>query len=301
MVGLSRIGKAATFVAAVAIALLVLGRASAGVVPATSGTLTMSSDSGDYVGGGLDWSYDAPADYMKVGSETWGTARVLVYGANGSDFWSLDFTAPGGARLSPGQYLDTRRTSDDVHPGLDVSGMGRGCNDSSGSFTVLSVSYGPYGYLQSLHAIFEQRCGIATAALRGEIDIAAPPAPAPLTVGVTADPDAVVDRADGTVRVHGTVSCSQPVRVVSISGDVLQQQKKGTATGYFNQVSVADCDTTPKPWQATVTLSSTLRFTAGDAVAETRAAAIDDFYTNYFGAIFVAQASTDGTLTLRNG
>jgi hypothetical protein len=293
--------RVTTVAAACAIALLVPGRASSGLVVATSGVLTMSSEPGDYVGAGQDWSYDAQSDYMKVGSETWGTARVFLFGANGSDFWSLNFTAPGGARLTPGDYPDARRTFDDLHPGLDVEGMGRGCNDSTGSFTVLAVSYGPYGYLQSLHATFEQRCGVSTAALRGEINVVAPAAPTPLTISATVDPNGIVDRGDGTVQLHGTASCSQHVPVASISGDVLQQQKKGTASGYFNQVSVTDCDATPKAWQATVTLSSTLRFSACAATTETRAAAVDEFYTNYFGALFVAQATTNTTLTLRNG
>src|SRR5918912_4423557 len=130
-----RIARVAGVVAALATALLAPASASSGLVAATNGVLTMSSDAGDYVGGGLNWSYATPSDYMKLGSETWGTARVFVYGANGNDFWSLSFTAPGGAPLTPGRYDDARRTSDDVHPGLDVEGVGRGCNDSNGSFT----------------------------------------------------------------------------------------------------------------------------------------------------------------------
>jgi hypothetical protein len=285
---------------AFAVALFCPGGIHAGVVPASSGTVTLTSEPGDYVGGGQSWSYDAQIDRVLVGAERWGTARVFVYAANG-DFWALNFTAPAGAPLSPGVYTDAQRAFDDFHPGLDVSGMGRGCNDLTGSFTVLAVSYGPYGYLQSLHATFEQRCGTSTAALRGEIDVVAPPAPAPIGVTVTVDSDATVDRADGLVHLHGTIACSTPVRAAGLSGDLTQVQKKGTATGFFNQVSVADCDSTAKAWDATTTLSSELRFSAGSMTVQVRAAAIDDFYTNYFGFPYITEVSLESILNVRNG
>jgi hypothetical protein len=286
--------------AALVIALLTAAGATGGVVPAASGSLRMTSEAGDYVGAGQQWSYDAPADVIYIGAERWGTARAIVRATNG-DFWSLNFTAPGGARLSPGVYGDARRAADDVHPGLDVSGMGRGCNDLTGSFTVLDVSYGPYGYLQRLHATFEQRCGVASAALRGEIDAAAPPAPAPIEVSVTVDANATVDRSDGKVRLHGTLSCSKPVQVASLAGELTQQQKKGVASGVFNQISVADCDTTPKPWEATTTPTSELRLAAGDVAAHIRGMAGDDFYTNYLGIAVATETSIDKTLSLRTG
>jgi hypothetical protein len=283
-----------------AIALLMAAGATAGTVKAASGSLTMTSEAGDYVGAGEVWAYDARADAISVGSERWGTARAFVSAANG-DFWLLQFTAPGGARLSPGVYANAQRSADDSHPGLDVEGMGRGCNDTSGSFTVWGVSYGPYGYLQSLHATFEQRCGVSSAALRGELDVIAPPAPAPIGVAVTVDANATVDRSDGKVRLHGTISCSKPVQVVTVAGDLTQEQKKDVASGFFNQVFVSDCDTTPKPWDASVMPSSALRFAAGDVAAHIRGIAGDDFYTNYLGIAVATETSIDETLHLRNG
>lgn len=285
---------------ALAIALLAPGGATSGIVPAERGSLTMTSEPGDFVGGGRQWSYNAPADLIRMGAERWGTARALVSAANG-DFWSLSFTAPGGARLAPGVYENAGRSFDETHPGLDVEGMGRGCNDSSGSFTIVEVSYGTYGYLQSLHATFEQRCGISTSALRGEIDVAAPPAPAAIGVSVTVAANATVDRSDGTVRLSGTISCSKPVAVAGVAGDLTQQQKKGTAAGFFNQVFVSDCDTTPKPWETTVMPTSELRFTAGDLAAHIRGMAVDDFYTNYLGIAVSTEVSIDKTVSLRNG
>jgi hypothetical protein len=286
--------------ASLAVALLTAAGAAAGTVTAASGSLTMTSEAGDYVGAGQQWAYDAGADRISVGAERWGTARAFVSAANG-DFWLLQFTAPGGARLTPGTYSNAQRSFDDSHPGLDVGGMGRGCNDTSGSFTVLDVSYGPYGYLQSLHVTFEQRCGASSAALRGELDVVAPPAPAPIGVAVTVEEKATVDRSDGKVRLHGTISCSEPVRLAGVAGDLTQQQKKDVASGFFNQVFVPDCDTTPKAWDATVTPSSQLRFAAGDVAAHIRGMAGDDFYTNYLGIAVGTETAIDRTLDLRNG
>lgn len=294
-----RIALAACGVA-LAVALLMAAGATAGTVKAASGSLTMTSEMGDYVGAGETWAYDARTDGISVGSERWGTARAFISAANG-DFWLLQFTAPAGAPLSPGVYANARRFADDSHPGLDVSGMGRGCNETSGSFTVLDVTYGPYGYLQSLHATFEQRCGVSSAALRGELEVTAPPAPDPIGVAVTVDGNATVDRSDGKVRLHGTIACSKPVQVVTVAGDLTQQQKKGLASGFFNQVFVSDCDTTPKAWDASLTSSSALRFAAGDVAAHIRGIAPDDFYTNYLGIAVATETTVDETLNLRNG
>jgi hypothetical protein len=282
------------------IALSAAGPATAGTVRATSGSLTMTSETGDYIGAGQDWAYDAQIDTVSFGSERWGAVRAFVTAANG-DFWLLQLAAPAARPLSTGVYGNAQRFADDIHPGLDVEGMGRGCNDTNGSFTILDVSYGPYGYLNSLHATFEQRCGAATATLRGELNLTAPPAPAPLGVTVTVDTNATVDRSDGKVRLRGTISCSTTVPVATVAGDLTQQQKKDTAYGYFNQVFVTDCDTTPQTWTATVAPTSVARFAAGDTAAAIRGIAVDDFYTNYLGTVIAAQTAIEQTVTLRNG
>jgi hypothetical protein len=287
-------------VALLVIVLCAAGSATGGTVRATSGSLTMTSETGDYIGAGHDWAYNARTDTVSLGSEQSGVVRAFVTAANG-DFWLLQFAAPAGRPLSAGVYDGAQRFADDTHAGLDVEGMGRGCNDTNGSFTVLDVSYGPYGYLNSLHATFEQRCGAATATLRGELNLTAIPAPAPLAVAVTVDTNATVDRSDGKVRISGTISCSTPVAVATVAGDLTQQQKKDSAYGYFNQAFISDCDTSPKTWTATVAPTSAARFAAGDATAVIRGIAVDDFYTNYVGTVVAAETATHQTLALRNG
>jgi hypothetical protein len=54
------------------------------------------------------------------------------------------------------------------HPGLDITGAGRGCNMSSGWFQIESLAGGPNsGSFTELTVIFEQHCENGTAALRG--------------------------------------------------------------------------------------------------------------------------------------
>lgn len=70
--------------------------------------------------------------------------------------------------LAEGRYEDARRYpfEPDGHPGLDVSGNGRGCNTVSGSFTIHELSE-EAGTIDRLAATFVHYCGAGTAALRG--------------------------------------------------------------------------------------------------------------------------------------
>src|SRR5437870_12900762 len=113
---------------------------------------------------------------------------------------------------------------------MDISSFLGGCNTVTGSFTVISVSYGPYGCLQSLDATFEQHCEGATAALRGEIQVVTPQAPPAQQVQLTINPKGMVTRSNGLVFVQGLVSCPQTV-AMPLSVNVSQAVKKGTLTG----------------------------------------------------------------------
>jgi hypothetical protein len=85
--------------------------------------------------------------------------------------WSLAFSSVQlGAPLAVGRYDDATRYPFEQagHPGLDVSGSGRGCNVSSGWFEVESIAAGPNnGTFTELTATFEQHCENAPPALRG--------------------------------------------------------------------------------------------------------------------------------------
>jgi hypothetical protein len=275
--------------------------ANADTVSAVSGTFTMSSESGDYIGLGRSYSFDVSTDAISFGVMDWGEVRVFARSAATGELWTASLAAPGGAQLVPGVYTDARRSFDATHPQLDVYGAGRGCNDTTGSFTVLDASYGQYGYLQSVHATFEQHCGGATPALRGEINLVAPPSPPPLTVHVTLDAGAKVDRGDGSLQLSGTISCSQATPA-SISVVAAQQQKKGTASGYLNPY-IPSCSPTPTAWTAKLLSSSGIAFAAGSVQVTTTAAANDTWYTAYHDnlRLIVATDTATSMLTVAPG
>jgi hypothetical protein len=279
------------------------GGARAGAVPVSSGTWTMTSDVGDYVGAGQSYSFSAPTDLIELGVRNNGEAVAFM---NGSDFWTADFSAPGGAPLQPGGYDNAQRFADATHPGLDVFGAGRGCNTISGQFTVLSVSYGPYGYLQSLHLTFEQRCGVSTAALRGEIDLVAPPAPPPVTVDVTFDAAHVsLDSSDGTLKLRGTVSCSQvvPSNSAVVSADVSEQTKNGLAFGGGSVFPLSsDCSTTPIAWAIKAKSLNGIQYTKGTLQITLIAQAEDAFYSAYHdNSLIFASDTISQAVTVKPG
>lgn len=124
------------------------------------------------------------SDYIHPGVETiqvstWTaindreSANLFEYEANGGAGWSISFSTEQlatGTVLKTGLYTDTQRFpfEDAGHAGLDVSGDGRGCNESSGSFDITSLQLNATGDgWTEMTASFEQHCENATAALRG--------------------------------------------------------------------------------------------------------------------------------------
>ncbi|QBX56266.1 hypothetical protein EXE58_12830 [Nocardioides seonyuensis] len=119
------------------------------------GFVTMVSESGDYIGGGLSRSY---RDNISVS----GGAGVVVVSAGP---YSFEFAAPSGYSLTPGRYPGAVRYpfQELGEPGLSVSGDGRGCNEVSGWFTVLDLAP------DRVWIAYEQHCEGGDAALFGEI------------------------------------------------------------------------------------------------------------------------------------
>jgi hypothetical protein len=152
----------------------------------TTGTLSFSGDSGDYISGGKSYSYDtSKGDALDVSSAKGSTFSLRITGYNG-DWWTLDLDAPGSpdrpvpgqsAVLVPGTYSPAHRYPfNGTGPGLDLSGNGRGCNELTGSFTITKAVFSG-SYVQSFDATFEQHCENGTTAARGQVHIANAPAP----------------------------------------------------------------------------------------------------------------------------
>jgi hypothetical protein len=182
-----RVLAAAVSLTAASVGLLMPGTAHA--APATTASLSFSGDSGDYISQGKSWSYSTSSgDVLNVSGSASGV-HVSITGYNG-DWWTLDIDAPDQpipsqpASLAPGTYTNAHRYPfNGTGPGLDLSGDGRGCNELTGSFTITNAVFGPQNYVQTFDATFEQHCEGGTAAARGEVHIANPPAPAAVPTG----------------------------------------------------------------------------------------------------------------------
>lgn len=165
-------------------------------LPATS--LQFRSEPGDYIGGGERQVWTPDDGTLSV---TGGGAHVRAYfrSTDRETYWHLDFAAPVGDQLMPGPYPGTTRYpyQSPTAAGLDVDGSGRGCNTSSGEFTVRQLDTDAGGNIERLAIDFEQLCQGSSAPLRGTLRWNASD-PAPSFVDGDADgvPDSV-DNCDG--------------------------------------------------------------------------------------------------------
>lgn len=240
---------------------------------AESASLVMTSDEGDYIGQGLQYSYSTTGNDVFSSTGNGNVVSIAVNAANG-DWWYLEFAAPAGQSLAPGTYTGAiRYPFQGQGPGLSVSGNGRGCNELTGTFTVYEVTFGPNNYLQSFEASFEQHCEGFTPALRGQIQLVNPPAPDPLTIGVGVSSKGKADRFTGTATVSGTVTCSQPT-TVTLSGTLTQRANrfKVAAGSLYSEVA---CSSTPTAWQATVVSGTGVPFNPGATKLDLTASAFD--------------------------
>ncbi|MEU7798298.1 hypothetical protein AB0J14_08960 [Micromonospora arborensis] len=246
-----------------------------------SGSVSFSGDPGDYITGGDSYSYSTEnGDQLTTnGSADNSYVSVSISGYNG-DWWSVDFDAPGSAALAPGTYKGaTRYPFNGAGPGLDLSGEGRGCNELTGTFTVINAVFGPNGYVQTFDATFEQHCEGWEAAARGEVHISNPPPPEPLDLELAVATDGIANRINGNAVLHGTVTCNQPTSV-SMEGGVTQVVRKVLVRGNFStQVSCTPGSATE--WTATAVPTGTTPFGKGKAEAITRATGHDAEYDEY--------------------
>ena len=119
---------------------------------------------------GIDYSY-TPADgnFFASASDRTGDGiadyvTITFFGNSPGVFWFLDFGTNGlGRNMGIGHYAKAERAAfaTSGHPGLDVSGLGAGCNTVRGQFTVLDAQF-DYSVspirVVSFAAEFEQHC-----------------------------------------------------------------------------------------------------------------------------------------------
>ena len=145
-----------------------------------SSYVKLTSDTGDYIGAGRNYSYTKTDAVLNVTAQG-GHLSVAVHG---NELWQGDFQLPNGyASLQAGTFNGLTRYPfhDSVVGGLSWTGEGRGCNTLAGSFTIKKVTYDG-NTLAEIDLQFEQYCEGGSFALRGEIywnakDTTSPPGP----------------------------------------------------------------------------------------------------------------------------
>ncbi len=140
----------------------------------------MTSEPGDYVGGGRQYDYSWDKDRFTVYG-SWAQFHARVGG------WDADFRPPNGQRLVEGTTYENASgvTHDDGRPHLRVYGNGRSCSLDrlTGWFRVDQARLSASGEPERVDVTFEQRCSASDPPLRGRIRYRAepdvtPPAPA---------------------------------------------------------------------------------------------------------------------------
>ena len=181
-------------------------------------SVTMVSQTGDWVGGGRDLLFDSATGTVNL-SGTLSYAQVDVLGGNDptGDGYTFNFAPPAGQELADGVYDNATRYPFEAStvPGLSVFGDGAGCNNDYGTFTIKDIGADASGNLDRLWLTYEQHCESASApALFGEIRIGEPASTTP----ETAEPQSV----DWPSTPSGTTGTTVPITIVAgpAGGDV---------------------------------------------------------------------------------
>jgi hypothetical protein len=127
-------------------------------------SLNYTSSPSSWVGGGQTVEVDPSMGFAFNVQRNFdhGVSFAINDFASNPDFqatrwWYLDFAAPLGATLAPGVYDGaTRFPFQGANAGLSFDGNGRGDNQLTGSFDVLSVAYDAAGNVLSFDATFTQ-------------------------------------------------------------------------------------------------------------------------------------------------
>lgn len=255
------------------------------------GSFSFVSDPGDYIGAGQSRSFALDTASVTVrGNEDGRYVGVTVFPFDGG-FWFIDLAAPVGTQLAPGAYENAARWpfQSPTQPGLSVSGDGRGCNTLTGRFDVLESTFGPNGYVERFHAVFEQHCEGSPAALHGEVRIVNTPPPPALVIQLTVNRSGSVDRVTGKARVSGVLSCSVPVSA-NIQA-VLQQRLNRFSLAASSAFLSKACSPTPVTWTIEFTPQGSVPFGGGMAQIDLEASAFDPNYSAFVRVPMTAPVS----------
>ena len=130
--------------------------------------LTLISQPGDYIGGGITQTLTPADGTFSVTNSTTDTS-ISFHTPSYSQFWTLQFGSPRSQKFGRGEYEGATRTAfrSPTRPGVDVGGDGRGCNTDIGRFLVTDFALNADGTIARLAIDFEQHCEGAPPALYG--------------------------------------------------------------------------------------------------------------------------------------
>src|SRR3954454_9514357 len=203
---------------AVIAALSVLEGEAAG---ATVTSLSVNSDSGDFIGQGVPRVAYPGGPAVSASADDFGHGGAAVGAIAAGEGMSVEITPPPGETLRPYNWTLAERYpfEDPGHPGLNVNAGSRGCNVASGRVEVLDAAFDAQGAPTRLWAIFDHHCEGKRSSAFGEVRWNAwvPDSEANVTPGVLRWPD--LDgwwpAAPATVVYHGAASATS----VRIAGD----------------------------------------------------------------------------------
>jgi hypothetical protein len=171
-----RRGTALVSVAAVVIAAaaVVIAAPRARAAAPTVTQFQFASPYGDYIGAGAATIYTPSTATIGLG----GTDQFVNFGVSTrTEQWHVALAPPHGQRLRVGTYSGAQRDLGlGGSPFIDISGDSRGCNETTGSFTVREIAVDAGHNVTALSASFEQQCEPATQAppLRGRLEYNVP-------------------------------------------------------------------------------------------------------------------------------
>lgn len=134
-----------------------------------TGTLSLTSEPGDYVGQGKAMTI-AGAPWRFMVTRYYGPDSIAISVDSSDSHWRVDLQAPKGQVLQQGTYTNAERFNGPSIPGIAVTGAARACNQDYGSFTITTMELDANGQVKAFEATFEQHCETRTApALRGSV------------------------------------------------------------------------------------------------------------------------------------
>ncbi|MET3987230.1 hypothetical protein ABIC27_005129 [Streptomyces sp. PvR034] len=226
-----------------------LGGAVAEAAPVGNSTFMWSGDPGE---GGDDqarWYASTDGDvFGATASADHGSISVTIN--RPGDPWTLDLAAPAGQELAVGDYADAVRFPETgprpAVPSVFANGYRGGCATLTGGFGIKKLEWGPGRTVKELQVYYNQDCDDRNV-LHGELNITATPVPPRLALSLTIAADGKVASSTGRATLHGTVTCSKPVRF-SVTGTSVQQLQHTTTNGIVYSPEIACVPGRSMPW-----------------------------------------------------